>query len=342
MSLEADNVSEVNNMIIDLLKTPNSKLNFPLQNDTIEIIEKHKFNSFIIEKLNSSSITLLTNNVPTEFLNATTYSLELTIDNFSDPEINKLIIESARIIFKFNKGMVHSLNHMVLYILMGCDITPLNQFEFEYNELCLLLAYKTHNLKNINFILEKKVFPNEKCFDVFLKSSNEGLSKYEENKEQSILMTLAQYGYKFTYSDLIKIMDSCIFINPDDYEIKIDCNFYNKCLELTYKGTTDYIMRQIAKQYTDYITKKFPLIKPDISVLQTACKYANTPIVKILLKKYKLNPDEKCMEEACTSTKSLAVLGLLIESGLKPNKTCVLNMLRAFDNKPAALIADNY
>jgi hypothetical protein len=335
---------EIKALVEYVLKTPNSKLELP--NDKLVILQNYNFpvtiKKFIFDKLNVPVFELQLLNrklLPLWIFDLSIYSFDITFDKiktaqqydwyYANPNIHNIFINSDK--------KIKSINHALLYILVDVSLgLDTNNFS-EYNDLCLILAYHKRNLGNVNFLLERKFFPTKFCLDVLVESVIE--KRYFDQKWIDIFKTFGNYGYKFTYDDFIRLVSSTIYIDPSDYDIQMDCNFYNKCIQYAHieNGYKDQ-----SKQYITYITNQFTKVAPDITVLEVACQYLETPLVKILINKYKIKPNEKCLELACSSTKSFAVLKLLFDSGLNPNKQCVLNMLNAFDNKPANLLAEKY
>jgi hypothetical protein len=336
---------KIHELITYVMKTPSDKLEGI--NEKVNTIKASGVNSNLLKlidtKINGKLLELLVLNIypiNIKYLDMVLHSLNITKDDINELANDHYnFVQNMTNIFGLN--WPKSLTHLVLMTYCNFKLNLIETTE-EYDELCLSLAYYTLNVPNVTFLLQRKLIPNKECFYCFVRGI---LKKYQHDKFLTspeiteLLNSFGTYGYKIDKDDFINLVESHIYIDPDNYEIVPDINFYIKCID---NVTVDYWRSTDSKMYIDYIAKKFPLIKPDVTVLYSACRNVNTTLVKTLITKFKIQPDEQCMEEASKSTKSLAIMNVLLGKGIKPNKACVLNMLRAFNNKPAALIADNF
>jgi len=256
---------------------------------------------------------------------------------------SKLIMELINRKIKVNK------NAIICAIMFSIHTNILKQLISmgpELSEDYLVAACYGNNKDMMEFLLDNKIVPNNKCIPAlfskeiksFIDLSN--YNKFTVSKEtpysikdsgsikklSDLVNIILKYNYNLEYNDLLFLTKNFIQINGiERYNIKFDSKFLEVCAEAGF--------------YPNYNHG----INPDIKCLQKECgKSGNITAIKDLIKKYKFKPDNICMQNACRIKANLPVIRYLQEQGAPVDEIAVRNITYATGNTSACFVIDNY
>ena len=217
----------------------------------------------------------------------------------------------------------------------------------ELSDEYLVAACYGSNKDMIEFLLDNKIQPNNKCIPALFANEFsktfidlDKFNKYTLKKSlpnsikdtgnikifTALTNILLNYDYNLTYEDLLLLTRNFITINGiEKYNIKFDNKFLETCSDVGF-----------------YPAYKHNL-KADVSCLQKECKKpGNITAIKELVNKQKVKPDEICLENACRYKSNSATIKFLIENGAKVSANSVKNIIYATGNSSSCYVIDEY
>jgi hypothetical protein len=222
-----------------------------------------------------------------------------------------------RIPYEFRKTHLGTSVHNIFFILNELTI------DGACDSSCLIAACKSTNIimETITELLNMKIMPNHETVIFVAFNMKKTIGK-------QIIDKFIDYGYNLTLDDYAILTNHNISIDISRVNCPINDIFDRIANE---EQTASYIEDML-------LTHKE--IKPKISILHIACASGNLKLVKLLIEKYKLIPDEICLEKACTDKSNYNMLKYLIGYNLNPNVNCLLNMLSAVNTKTSNYLVD--
>jgi len=209
----------------------------------------------------------------------------------------------------------------------------------------------SHHIEAIEFFIDNKIMPNSECIllvfsrefvntkninisDKLLQylnininpDSNRQFKKYKTLYKKIINLILAS-GYKLTYDDLYLITQNHVIVdNIDKYDIQFDDKFVELCVDIGFYPKYD------------------KMIKPNINSLRNECnKYGNITMIRELIQKETINPDEICLENACKYKGNNITIKYLINTHHVPITLKALqNVIHSNGNSISCYIIDEF
>jgi hypothetical protein len=174
-------------------------------------------------------------------------------------------------------------------------------------------------LKFLTYVLEHKVIPNKKCFDLLIKSifDNENIKKMIE--------LLLFHGYILTYEDILLSASKEIELgNYEDFKDYDDGRLYNI-----------WVCKRFHPSY-------FDRLKSNNETFHELFKRRLTlgSIRDSIKKGMKL--DVKCLQNACAIHDNITVLKFLINKGLVADEVCLKNLINVTRDKSVKLILNSF
>jgi hypothetical protein len=226
-----------------------------------------------------------------------TYETDLKFDEIDDTLI-RIIIDSG--CFNVYKKLL--------------DLDKINVLPEHLDWAC---GARIHNVALITYIMDHKIIPTHKHFELLNQCINEKLcEKYYQNQKinkkiNEITEILIKFGIEITLDDIKqlakeKIELSCIGnVEVDDelFQICYDGNFSPKYLE-----------------------------KKELSAVQLHklfLKYTKLSEIKKIIGKKKIKYDITCLRNACKFKLNKGIINFLISKGVKPDLTCLENIINA-------------
>jgi hypothetical protein len=204
-----------------------------------------------------------------------------------------------------------SLESLKLIVFRG-GVLNINVFEKVCNSI-------QNRLEKILFLLENKLEPNKKCFDIIIEDINYhrnydtnitiGGMKYRDTPEDIINLFVSK-GYVITYDDIKNCIKKKIIIKDcyiKNCNIKFETDFYVICLNAGY-------------DIPPYDIK----IKPDIKYLEEACKLKKPlSTIRVIMDRYKLVPSTLAVEYASIHVNNKNVVKYLVDNGGNVDINCL-------------------
>ncbi len=215
------------------------------------------------------------------------------------------------------------------HLYLACSVLPYSKVlvnvlvsrGLQLDDKCLEIVCKSCDVDAINYVLTTGRVPiNKNHFQVLIKSvlytQPKPTSKYSYGYKGSDTIsgytaekmeTLIKHGYKPDYDDIaFAIKYSKEIPGIERFDIKLDKSLLELCWD-----------------YDFYPAYKFDCIDPNMIELQKlCCERSKNNIVKFI-KKHKLVPDRKCMENACNFKNNSGIIATLMSSGGKLTYKCI-------------------
>jgi len=207
-----------------------------------------------------------------------------------------------------NKGCILDTNHLCI-ACSNCTIDGI--------ELILQISRIPITKAHYQAIITSKIYKLDNCTII----ENKGFN-------QEKLELLIKYGYDLDYDDILFSIKHHIELpNIERFKIKLDKNLLEKCWE------NDFYP----------LSYNFDCIQPGMIHLQKMCKTKKIKEIKLLIKKYNLIPDEKCIENCCKFKNNNSIFNYLIGLGGKVTLNCIKNCSKEMSNNSFLLnIINNY
>ena len=241
--------------------------------------------------------------------------LKTCIENNRSEYIEQILKKGIPVNNEILNNSIKNSNLKIFRILLSHGIT-LNISHLE-------LACQYSSSEMVNFLLDSKLIPTQKCVTNLF--SNQRTHDSIHCKEE-IFNSLLKYGYKLTYDDVLLATRNKVQINNFyTYNIKLDDKYLDICAE------------QMFYPYD------FKDVRPNSKTLQKACKssHSNLAAIKNLVKAGAV-PDTLCLREACKKKNNYAIIKYLISAKVKVDFQCILNQIELIYNKSLELLIDTY
>jgi hypothetical protein len=184
------------------------------------------------------------------------------------------------------------------------------------DSLYLEISCKFASNEIVEYILNQKIKPTQRCFDAVLSDEIRhvnvldiyDLNKYKKDiMDISKLRLLLNYGYKITQRDFAEIIKKYMYL-PDykKYGLEIDDKIKNICDNNLYYP------------YDEMKTS-------EINALFDFAKFPSIERLKIVIKRYNILPDSKFAQFMFMSHKRVAKLikHIVTNYNIKPDKYCI-------------------
>jgi hypothetical protein len=331
----------LDDLVCHVLKTPNDQLVLSdeqkayLESDKINIRLRYlakwklilKFNEFLTKCLNDfDELT----GVDARYFYLALYSAKITDDDFehlrclwySCPKV------LMRIPINFLRENQPSINHTIIYMISDVKIADPNysDIKFECNDLCLTAACKLANTYYINHCLINGIKATKEQFDIVIE-----INANNDDKKLIVMDFITHGDYIVSFEDYEMLIEKDIIIEPHKVNMAIDDKFYETCLK-----------NKRSTKFRNYVISQFPIHKPTIKTLYASCEASDIEVVKLLIETYDIIPNELCMEFACKEKSCKPTVAYLMTKGIKPNVSCLLNMLKATNISSAKFLASVY
>jgi hypothetical protein len=256
------------------------------------------------------------------------------VDKCSE-NIDELVMINACKSLPYTKSLVKSLINRQLVItdqIFGrvceyCDVESL-KFILEQSKI---IPTREHYHK----LVASKVYNSDKD----LENKNRYRGPYNHNKDgdrdryskggysMEKMDVLISHGFKPDYDDITYGIKFHVEIpNIKRFSIKPDLTFLNVCYDHDF--------------YPKY---GFECISDEMIELQKLCAVRNKPLITKYMKKYKLVPDRKCMENASRIKGNLPVVRMLIDNGGKVTYQCIEKHTKEmFPNSMLSYLVKNF
>ena len=194
------------------------------------------------------------------------------------------------------------------------------------NNLINIVCMKSKNPEVFNIIFKHihPKLPQEQYFKCVVDRCIQGImnykryyknviNKFPDNLDTDIISDIIdifiQNGFKLSQEKVVYCLKRRVKINNVFNYVNLDEKFWNICIK---------------ENYFPYDMSK---LKPTIKILRELC--SNKSCLEIIkqIKKNGLEPDQSCLEHACTVSSNNRIIQFLIEEcNLKPTKKCFQNI----------------
>lgn len=257
------NVSSINH-ILSNNNTKNLIIN--MNNEFIDSLSTINLDDLDEYDLDENTLIFIINNI-----RITEKSISGCIENFPN-YINIFLERDNTIDIKPYLGLLFKTTSKY-----SIDVVKKYREYIEINITCLEYACEYCNFNLIEYLLDMKVEPNNKCFNnIFSTDLDRNI-----DVEKKCLGLLLASGYIPTRENVIHCLKNGILIeNIENYGIEIDNKISNLYIKYNLIPTTFKI-------------------KPDINILEEICKTGLLKDIRTTVQKYNFIPNEQCMINAC-------------------------------------------
>jgi len=323
----------------------NQKLSPPDLNTLLPIMVNYtKFSSsFIIysmstKKLSNETIVLLLKNTENGFKYKTDL-MKHALLSYNDAVVGFLLDKDVlidNILLKdFYKNLNYSSNILQLLIKRKIKIDNLDIDQICENNNSPLLEYY---LSLGNDISSAQVLKLCQCRD-YQSLFHLANSRYVFKQEHFQGCISGKFQYRSSRNSQNGNIVPCLKLmiengyRPDS--IDVDKMLESKT-KLSCFSDYDFVKKDINLLRSCYKHDNYPFgifMNPDEKCLEYACTNRTLPKIKELIHTYNIKPTIKCLENSCNFKSNVVIIRFLMKKGLKPNLKCIKNIADCLNNK---------